>query len=391
MYLQILLALLFQVTLGKHLSVSELENLYGVKVSTKPHKLLTPLDASQTLRQAAEKIGLYIGAAVNVECLTNSSDKQYAQIAGSEMNLFTAENECKVGETEPQMNQFTFTQCEFIANFASQSKGVMRNHNQVWGSYNPQWLDNSPPSSLPEILTSHVSTVIQTFNGSNAQAPSSYCFDVVNEAVSDSGSETFKNVQPWYPALTTYVHDAFVAARAANPLAKLFYNDYGGEGMNQKSDKIYAVAQDLVSKGLLDGVGLQMHISVDSYPSKADVSANMQRLVALGLEVHITEMDVRCTPVNNVICNATRLDIQAQIYGDLLQACIDNMKPTNKNGKGGCKSFEFWGFTDRYTWLWSFENPNHLDVQPLPWDFDYNIKSAYTQMLSVLQAAASSN
>lgn len=249
-------------------------------------------------------------------------------------------------------------------------------------------MNNAAPSALPGILADHVSTQVYTFNGSNSQAPRSYCFDVVNEAVSDSGSSTFKNVQPWYPALPTYVHDAFVAARAADPSAKTFYNDYGGEGMNAKSDKIYAVAQDLVSKGLLDGVGLQMHISVDSYPSKADVSANMQRLVALGLEVHVTEMDVRCTPVNNVICNSTRLDIQAQIYGDLLQACIDNSKPTNSNGKGGCKSFEFWGITDRYTWLWDFENPNHLDVQPLPWDFNYGIKPAYTQMLSVLQAAA---
>ena len=59
----------------------------------------------------------------------------------------------------------------------------------------------------------------------------------------------------------------------------------------------------------IDGVGLQMHISVDAFPSKADVSANMARLVALGLEVHITEMDVRCAPdAQGNICGADQPD-----------------------------------------------------------------------------------
>ena len=121
---------------AKFLSHKELQSYYG----TAPQggaKLLKPLDASQTLREAAEALGIYIGAAINVGCLTNSSDKQYSYIAGSELNLFTAENECKVGETEPQQGHYTYTSCEFIANFAATNKGVMRNHNTVWGSYNP--------------------------------------------------------------------------------------------------------------------------------------------------------------------------------------------------------------------------------------------------------------
>ena len=72
----------------------------------------------------------------------------------------------------------------------------------------------------------------------------------------------------------------------------------------------------------------------------------MKRLVALGLEVHITEMDVRCTG-----CTAARLDLQAKVYSDILQACLDNVAPTNPNGKGGCKSFETWGFTDKHTFV----------------------------------------
>ena len=134
----------------------------------------------------------------------------------------------------------------------------------------------------------------------------------------------------------------------------------------------------------LDGIGLQMHISVDAHPSAADVSANIGRLVALGLEVHITEMDVRCPPTNGVICGADRLAAQGAIYGDLLRACLDH--PQGPGGKGGCKSFETWGFTDRHTWLWDFQNPNHVDVQPLPFSSRYQRKPAYEQLLATLQA-----
>jgi GH35 family endo-1,4-beta-xylanase len=144
---------------------------------------------------------------------------------------------------------------------------------------------------------------------------SSLAFDVVNEAISDSGNprDIFKN-NTWFPVLPDYVEEAFALARAAAPRAQLFYNEYGAEGMGVKSDKVFALASSLVAKGLLDGVGLQMHISVDSYPSKADVSANMARLVALGLEVHITEMDVRCSPdaqAGAVQCAMPRWDAAA--------------------------------------------------------------------------------
>ena len=113
-----------------------------------------------------------------------------------------------------------------------------------------------------------------------------------------------------------------------NSSAKLFYNDYGGEGSGVKSDKIYNMVAGFVAGGTpIDGVGLQMHISVDGYPTPQSISDNIKRLVALGLEVHITEMDVRCSG-----CTADRLALQAKIYGDILQVCLDNSKPTIATG-----------------------------------------------------------
>ena len=93
-------------------------------------------------------------------------------------------------------------------------------------------------------------------------------------------------------------------------------------------------------------------------------------------EVHITEMDVRCSN-----CSADRLNLQAKVYGDMLQACLDNKKPTNANGKGGCLSFETWGFTDKHTWIGTQD-------APLLYDENYAPKPAYNEVLAVLQAAA---
>lgn len=194
--------------------------------------------------------------------------------------------------------------------------------------------------------------------------------DVVNEAVADSGPNIFKDAVPWYPALPDYVNAAFLAARAADPKhALLCYNDYGGEGLSsQKGAKILQLVKDMLAAGIpITCVGLQMHIHVDSAPSAADVSANIAALGALGMTVHITEMDVACPN-----CSPARLQAQAQLYADILSACLKN---------SNCKSFEFWGIYDGDTWLGE-------NQAPLLWDAQWRAKPAFDAVLATLQAHA---
>lgn len=73
-----------------------------------------------------------------------------------------------------------------------------------------------------------------------------------------------------------------------------------------------------------DVAGLQMHVSTNHYPKFADVASNIARLGALGLDVHITEMDVKC----EAPCD---LKVQAHVYAGMLKACLSNK---------ACKSFE---------------------------------------------------
>jgi len=167
-----------------------------------------------------------VGTALDVQLLTNSSEPLYAATAGAEFNLFTAENDCKFQPTEPQNGQYTLDACTATATWAQAHNLSHRLHNTVWGEYNPRWLvdprANYTTTQLHDFMTDHIGHLITAF-GSSSPVPA-YCTDVVNEAVSNSGPDMFKSADPWFPQLPSYVSDAFVAARAASPSMKLFYN-----------------------------------------------------------------------------------------------------------------------------------------------------------------------
>ena len=94
---------------------------------------------------------------------------------------------------------------------------------------------------------------------------------------------------------------AFKAAHEANPKAQLFYNDYGAEStagwQSTKSDKVYNFLKDLIDRGCpVHGVGLQSHITLKYDEEMLEgVRENIRRLGELGLIVHITELDVKCS------------------------------------------------------------------------------------------------
>src|SRR5215510_12249032 len=93
----------------------------------------------------------------------------------------------------------------------------------------------------------------------------------------------------------SYIELAFRRARAADSQAKLVYNDYNVETVNSKSTAMYNMVSDFKSRGVpIDGVGLQMHLTSGGLDYNS-LATNMARFAALGVEIYITEMDVRLT------------------------------------------------------------------------------------------------
>lgn len=360
---------------ARELSDAEQIAAYGFKYMEGPTRvLLPPLDAGQSLKAAAAAAGIHIGAAINYGGMNGGQGGAiYPNTAISQFDLFTAENECKWQSVSPLVDEYTFAQCDFImgAGVANTSSQQNRLHNLCWNTENPDWLNKlTDPAALTTALQTHIGNMTRhyVFNSSLA----CYAIDVVNEAVSDSGSgPLIKNSVPWYPALPTYVEIAFLAAQKDDPSSSALhcYNDYGAEGASSgKAKRVIELIQQIRAAGAtVDCVGLQMHISVDSHPDPADVAENIRQLGEMGLVVHITEMDVKCPN-----CDAQRLQAQAQVYGDMLQACLNN---TN------CASYETWGIYDGDSWVGA-------DNAPLLWDVNWKPKPAYDQVLSTLQRHA---
>jgi endo-1,4-beta-xylanase len=286
------------------------------------------------LRDLAAKHNKLIGS-----CFAPShlSDSNYGNILGQQFSVITPENEMKWAATEPNRNQFTYSQGDSVVNFANSHNQKVRGHNLAWGEGNPSWLTNGNfnASTKQEILKNHISNVAGHFKGKVI------CWDVVNEAVSDNPnpSQPLKD-NVWYPSVPNYIDLAFQWASQTDPGAKLFYNDYGAEAAGSaKSDAVYNLVKGMKQRGIpIHGVGLQYHVSISYQPNINAVHTNIQRLIDLGLEVHITELDVS----TNGQASASAFQSQANVYSSVIKACLSFDK---------CTAFVSWGFTDKYTWL----------------------------------------
>jgi endo-1,4-beta-xylanase len=321
-----------------------------------------------TLRQVAATHNIKVGAAADSQFL---SDANYSATLGSEYSQLQAENEMKFGLIHPGVSAYDFTGADALVAFAQAHTMVVRGHTLVWHNQVPAWVTSGGYTSpqLATILQDHITTVMQHYAGKV------YAWDVVNEAFNDDGTmrDTIWYDQPGIGFAgmgSQYIEQVFNWAHAADPAAKLFYNDYNAEPVDAKSDAIYAMAQDFKTRGVpLDGIGFQLHLDLtfDNPATLASLTSNLQRFGALGLELHITELDIRLQD-----SSAASLNGQAKLYGEIAAICVQ---------QPSCKVFQTWGFTDKYSWIPSFF-PGW--GWALPFDATYQKKPAYTSIKNAL-------
>ena len=326
---------------------------------------------TSTLRQAGQRHDIQIGVAVVSRLLGES---EYSNILASEFSQLEPENEMKFALVHPRPNTeptaYDFKGGDALVAFAHAHSMVVRGHTLVWHSQVPEWVKQGDYSSkqLAEILHDHIHTVLAHY------AAKVYAWDVVNEAFNDDGSMRHTI---WYdqPGIgvgegTKYIEQALRWAHEADPKAKLFYNDYDAEEINEKSDAIYAMAADFKKRGVpLDGVGFQAHLMLNfDDPAKLDSFAkNMARFASLGLELHITELDIRMTDGN-----PASLAAQGKLYGEITRTCVQ---------QPACKVLQTWGFTDTHSWIPGFFKGYGW---ALLWDGNYRKKPAYDAVLDEL-------
>ncbi len=316
---------------------------------------------AQPLRDLAARRSIRIGAAVNPSRL---SEPAYAETLAREFNQAEPENAMKFGPIHPARDRFNWAPADAVVNFAREHGMAVRGHTLVWHQQQPAWATSPDrtPGEAAAILEEHIAAVAGRYAGKV------YAWDVVNEAIEKDGTD---RKTPW-SIVPAYIEKAFRWAHAADPAAKLFYNDYDAEAINAKSDRIYAMVKDLKSRGVpIDGVGMQMHISTKP-PALESIEANMKRITDLGLEVQITELDAR-VPVDAAgHASAADLEAQAGTYRGVVAACLKFAR---------CTAIQTWGFTDRYSWV-----PGYFKGMgaALLFDRDYRPKPAYDAVHAAL-------
>lgn len=327
--------------------------------------------AATTLREAAAIAGLHVGVATG----TVELDAGAAGLVASEFDSVTAENDMKWSVLAPAPGTYDFARADGLVAFAEANAMRVRGHTLVWGRPNgpPSWLDAAlaaapdPSAALQDLMLNHIATVAGRYAGRVES------WDVVNEPLAFS-SGGFDTSSPYYRFLGPgFVADAFHAARAADPTARLFLNEVSAEGNVVKFQGLLGLVRDLLADGVpIDGVGLQGHF-LTARPNRVVLTERLQAIAALGLDVEITELDIPLVLFGN---EPDPLAAQAAAYVDVFSACL---------AVEACRGVTVWGVTDADTWLDSlafFESfaPN----RPLLFDENGLPKPAHAAVVALL-------
>ncbi|KAJ9095954.1 Endo-1,4-beta-xylanase [Naganishia friedmannii] len=275
----------------------------------------------------------YLGTAIQSYQLVNNP--QYVQILESQFDAITPENEMKWEVVEPTEGNFDFSGTDKIVAEAKKTGSIVRGHNICWDSQTPAWVTSiTDPKRLKEVLKNHIDAVIGRYKDDLAY------FDIVNEPLNENG--TYKS-NVWYNVLgESYIETALRYAHEVAPNMKLCINDYNIETVNAKSKAMAVLSAKLLAKNApLHCIGFESHFIGGSTPK--DIPASMRQFSDLGLEVPMTELDVRIpVTANDQPANATVAKAQVDDYYTSISACL---------GNDMCPGVSIWQFADPTSWI----------------------------------------
>lgn len=305
----------------------------------------------------ASRQGRWFGTAVKDPLFT---DMPFQQLVLEQCNILVCTYSMKWQFTEPQPGRFDFRLADRYVDFAERHGMRFRGHTLVWEQAVPDWLGDALERDGLKTLERHVRGVAGHYAGRM------HSWDVVNEAVwpADGRDDRLK-VTPFLEAIgPSYIDAAFVAAREADPHARLYYNcnpaPYGRPNDKPHFEGVISLLEGLKKRDVpVQGVGLQSHLSagLDDQFDEAILAWFFQHATDLGLEIMITELDVTDKGVAADI--ALRDRRVAATYRRFLDIALSYP---------AVKGVLVWGLTDRYGGLDRWPRPDGWAVRGLPFD-----------------------
>ncbi|KUF87995.1 hypothetical protein AM588_10001665 [Phytophthora nicotianae] len=279
--------------------------------------------------------GKYMGTATDIKQL---GDPYYIQKLNStsDFGMITPSNAMKWDATEPKQGNFTFEDADKIVAFANKTGARIRCHTLVWHKQVPEWVQVLEKAELLEAMSNHITKVMTHFGNSCT------AWDVVNEAFNEDGSyrQSF-----WYKKTgKEYISTAFKTANEVKAKlslqARLYYNDFNINIVNNKSDAVLGMATDLRSHKIwVEGIGFQSHYSNNDTVAGAKIFENFRRFTVKHMDVAITELDVKTSMANPTVSEQQQ---QVGIITNVVSACKKTVR---------CVGVTVWDFVDTYSWI----------------------------------------
>lgn len=267
-----------------------------------------------------------------------------------------------------------------------------RGHAMIWFNQAPDWLNRVGPTWTGQ--------QVFDFSRKYILALGQICgdrideWDVINEAISDEAPNGQRQWRQgtWYrrandgsttdwgeATYENFIKMLFVWAREAQPKARLHINDYAIENFNTSEASKNRFMRDQV-KALkscgapIDGVGFQSHLQLVDLVNASGVvnqgfidavERSIEDLATAGLEVAITELDIR-------ICNNDRDEnFQEAAYRAYCEMALS---------QPNCHEILLWGLRDEDNWITLSNTPpfNGCQDASIVEGDNYTPKPAYT-------------
>jgi len=343
---------------------------------------VTPEEIPETWQDAWPLYDLYsndflMGNIISTGDLNNATRFDYLK---RHFNTLTAENQMKPNDIAPSSKPtagaawaYRFTNADRIVDAASEAGMSVVGHTLIWHSQTPAWL-TSDAATVEANLEKYVTDVVTHFKDKLI------VWDVVNEAMRDglntSDAANWKTcLRPqsengWLKIGPEYIEKAFLKARAADPVVKLYYNDFNLNSSSSKYLAVYNMVNDINTRypdvegrPLIDGIGMQSHHHTGTDPQTIQVSIDKFR--ELNVEIAISELDIMAAGslpgAGTVAWNEVAAQRQAALYAAMFRVFLNNADII--------KRVTFWGIDDKTSWR-SVNYPTLLDK-------DYSLKPAF--------------